>query len=114
MRPTEILKNSFPNWRLMNQSGFYFGPNSFVSAAGLIVTTAPIAPMDSSAPVLHSRLVESLQAERMFDKALTECEEMLRRYAPGQFLSQSANPNRSHGCCRLFGCGVDEVTTFEL
>ena len=34
---------------LMNQSGFYFGPNSFVSAAGLIVSTAPVAPVDSSA-----------------------------------------------------------------
>lgn len=29
---------------LANQSGFFFGPNSFVRAAGLAVTTAPIAP----------------------------------------------------------------------
>ena len=34
---------------LMNQSGFYFGPNSFVSAAGLIVSTAPVGPTDSGA-----------------------------------------------------------------
>ncbi|HEX5223169.1 MAG TPA: filamentous hemagglutinin N-terminal domain-containing protein, partial [Verrucomicrobiae bacterium] len=34
---------------LMNQNGFYFGPNSFVSAAGLIVSTAPFGPVDSSA-----------------------------------------------------------------
>ena len=29
---------------LANQNGFYFGPNSFVQAAGLMVTTAPIQP----------------------------------------------------------------------
>lgn len=29
---------------LANQSGFYFGPNSFVRAASLAVTTAPITP----------------------------------------------------------------------
>ena len=29
---------------LMNSSGFYFGPNSFVSAAGLVVSTANCAP----------------------------------------------------------------------
>ncbi|HEV8540852.1 MAG TPA: filamentous hemagglutinin N-terminal domain-containing protein, partial [Verrucomicrobiae bacterium] len=34
---------------LMNQSGFFFGPNSSVSAAGLIVSTAPVAPDESSA-----------------------------------------------------------------
>ena len=34
---------------LMNQSGFYFGPNSFVSAAGLIVSTAPVVPVESRA-----------------------------------------------------------------
>ncbi len=28
---------------LMNSSGFYFGPNSFVQAAGLVVSTAPVA-----------------------------------------------------------------------
>lgn len=34
---------------LMNQSGFYFGPNSFVNAAGLVVSTAPVTPVESSA-----------------------------------------------------------------
>lgn len=34
---------------LMNQAGFFFGPNSFVSAAGLIVSTAPVTPLESSA-----------------------------------------------------------------
>lgn len=34
---------------LMNQSGFYFGPNSFVSAAGLVVSTAQVTPIDSGA-----------------------------------------------------------------
>ena len=29
---------------LLNSSGFYFGPNSFVSAAGLVVSTANCAP----------------------------------------------------------------------
>jgi filamentous hemagglutinin family protein len=29
---------------LANQSGFYFGPNSFVKAAGLVATTAPVSP----------------------------------------------------------------------
>jgi len=29
---------------LMNSSGFYFGPNSFVSAAGLVVSTANVVP----------------------------------------------------------------------
>lgn len=29
---------------LLNSSGFYFGPNSFVSAAGLVVSTASYAP----------------------------------------------------------------------
>ncbi len=29
---------------LLNSSGFYFGPNSFVSAAGLVVSTASFAP----------------------------------------------------------------------
>jgi len=32
---------------LMNASGFYFGPNSFVSAAGLVVSTAPVAPVEA-------------------------------------------------------------------
>src|SRR6185436_580323 len=34
---------------LMNQAGVYFGPSSFVNAAGLIVSTAPVTPVDSSA-----------------------------------------------------------------
>src|SRR5690606_14211602 len=29
-----------------NQSGFYFGPDSFVSAAGLIVSTTPVVPSE--------------------------------------------------------------------
>ena len=32
---------------LMNSSGFYFGPNSFVQAAGLVVSTAQLAPQNS-------------------------------------------------------------------
>jgi len=31
---------------LMNQAGFYFGPNSMVKAAGLIATTCPVVPQD--------------------------------------------------------------------
>ncbi len=34
---------------LSNPSGFYFGPNAFVRAAGLIVTTCPIAPQQVGA-----------------------------------------------------------------
>ena len=33
---------------LLNSSGFYFGPNSFVSAAGLVVSTASYAPPQNS------------------------------------------------------------------
>jgi filamentous hemagglutinin family protein len=33
---------------LENQSGFYFGPNAFVKAGGLVVTTAAIDPWSSS------------------------------------------------------------------
>lgn len=49
--PSQIFGNLTANGVvvLMNQNGFYFGPNSFVSAAGLIVSTAPIGPIDSSA-----------------------------------------------------------------
>ncbi len=49
--PSQIYGNLNANGIvvLMNQSGFYFGPNSFVSAAGLIVSTAPVTPVDSSA-----------------------------------------------------------------
>ena len=32
---------------LLNSSGFYFGPNSFVSAAGLVVSTANCAPPEN-------------------------------------------------------------------
>lgn len=32
---------------LMNSAGFYFGPNSMVSAAGLVVSTAPAVPAES-------------------------------------------------------------------
>jgi len=47
--PSQIYGNLTANGVvvLMNQSGFYFGPNSFVSAAGLIVSTAPVTPMES-------------------------------------------------------------------
>lgn len=33
---------------LVNSAGFYFGPNAFVKAAGLVVSTAPGAPLDSA------------------------------------------------------------------
>ena len=33
---------------LLNSSGFYFGPNSYVSAAGLVVSTANCAPPQNS------------------------------------------------------------------
>jgi filamentous hemagglutinin family protein len=33
---------------LLNSSGFYFGPNSFVSAAGLVVSTANCAPPENA------------------------------------------------------------------
>ncbi|MEI2725836.1 MAG: filamentous hemagglutinin N-terminal domain-containing protein [Verrucomicrobiota bacterium] len=49
--PSQIYGNLTANGVvvLMNRSGFYFGPNSFVSAAGLIVSTAPVTPVESSA-----------------------------------------------------------------
>jgi filamentous hemagglutinin family protein len=34
---------------LMNPSGFYFGPNSYVKAAGLVVSTAAGSPVESAA-----------------------------------------------------------------
>ncbi|MBE7500446.1 MAG: filamentous hemagglutinin N-terminal domain-containing protein [Verrucomicrobiales bacterium] len=34
---------------LMNQAGFYFGPNAVVNAAGLVVSTAPVIPAESGA-----------------------------------------------------------------
>lgn len=36
---------------LMNSSGFYFGPDSFVKAAGLVVSTASGAPIEDSSGV---------------------------------------------------------------
>jgi filamentous hemagglutinin family protein len=49
--PSEILGNLEANGNvvLINRSGFYFGPDAFVSAAGLIVSTAPVTPVESSA-----------------------------------------------------------------
>jgi filamentous hemagglutinin family protein len=49
--PSQIYGNLSANGVvvLMNPSGFYFGPNCFVSAAGLIVSTAPVTPVESSA-----------------------------------------------------------------
>lgn len=46
--PSEIYGNLNANGIvvLINQSGFYFGPDSFVSAAGLIVSTAPVVPSE--------------------------------------------------------------------
>lgn len=32
---------------LMNEAGFHFGPSAFVSAAGLVVSTAPVTPVES-------------------------------------------------------------------
>jgi filamentous hemagglutinin family protein len=47
--PSQIFGNLQANGVvvLMNSSGFYFGPNSFVSAAGLVVSTAPNMPQNS-------------------------------------------------------------------
>lgn len=49
--PSQILGNLEANGNvvLINRSGFYFGPDAFVSAAGLIVSTAPVTPVESSA-----------------------------------------------------------------
>ncbi|MBC8097024.1 MAG: filamentous hemagglutinin N-terminal domain-containing protein [Akkermansiaceae bacterium] len=49
--PSQIYGNLQANGVvvLMNSSGFHFGPSSFVSAAGLVVTTAPVGPIESSA-----------------------------------------------------------------
>ncbi|MFO1511711.1 MAG: filamentous hemagglutinin N-terminal domain-containing protein [Verrucomicrobiota bacterium] len=46
--PSQIYGNLVANGVvvLMNQNGFYFGPNSFVSAAGLVVSTAPFVPAE--------------------------------------------------------------------
>ncbi len=48
-QPSQIWGNLNANGVvvLMNESGFYFGPGSFVSAAGLVVSTAPVVPMES-------------------------------------------------------------------
>jgi filamentous hemagglutinin family protein len=47
--PSQIFGNLQANGVvvLMNSSGFYFGPNSFVSAAGLVVSTANCAPPEN-------------------------------------------------------------------
>ncbi|MCW5557926.1 MAG: filamentous hemagglutinin N-terminal domain-containing protein [Verrucomicrobiae bacterium] len=48
-QPSQIWGNLNANGVvvLMNQAGFHFGPSAFVSAAGLIVTTAPVVPVES-------------------------------------------------------------------
>jgi filamentous hemagglutinin family protein len=48
--PSQIYGNLNANGIvvLLNSSGFYFGPNSFVSAAGLVVSTANLAPPENS------------------------------------------------------------------
>lgn len=47
--PSQIQGNLEANGTvvLMNQAGFHFGPDSFVSAAGLVVSTAPVAPIET-------------------------------------------------------------------
>lgn len=49
--PSQILGRMEANGTvvLVNASGFYFGPNSYVSAAGLIVSTANVRPVESNA-----------------------------------------------------------------
>ena len=44
--PSQILGNLNANGFvvLMNQSGFYFGPNSVINVGGFLATTAPVAP----------------------------------------------------------------------
>lgn len=39
---------------LMNPAGFHFGPDSVVSAAGLVVSTAPVGPVESGAGLFWS------------------------------------------------------------
>jgi filamentous hemagglutinin family protein len=48
--PSQIFGNLQANGVvvLLNSSGFYFGPHSFVSAAGLVVSTANFAPPENS------------------------------------------------------------------
>lgn len=48
-QPSQIWGNLHANGVvvLMNEAGFHFGPSAFVSAAGLIVSTAPVVPMES-------------------------------------------------------------------
>ena len=47
--PSQIYGNLTANGIvvLMNHAGFYFGPNAFVKAAGFVVTTAPVGPIES-------------------------------------------------------------------
>jgi filamentous hemagglutinin family protein len=49
--PSQILGSLEANGNvvLINSAGFYFGPHAFVSAAGLIVSTAAVTPVESSA-----------------------------------------------------------------
>ena len=42
---------------LLNSSGFYFGPNSFVSAAGLVVSTANCMPPQNAGGLPRSKRV---------------------------------------------------------
>lgn len=44
--PSQIMGNLNANGFvvLMNQSGFYFGPNSVINVGGFLATTAPVAP----------------------------------------------------------------------
>ena len=46
VNPSTIYGNLQANGMvvLANQNGFFFGPDAFVQAAGLVVTTTPIAP----------------------------------------------------------------------
>ncbi|MEJ0088550.1 MAG: filamentous hemagglutinin N-terminal domain-containing protein [Limisphaerales bacterium] len=48
--PSQIFGNLQANGLvvLLNSSGFYFGPNSFVSAAGLVVSTANCVPPENN------------------------------------------------------------------
>ena len=52
--PSQIWGNLKANGILVlvNDAGFHFGPNSFVSAAGLIVSTAPVTPVDPAGGLL--------------------------------------------------------------
>jgi filamentous hemagglutinin family protein len=54
VNPSQIWGNLNANGIvvLMNQSGFYFGPNSSINVGGFIATTAPVnPPLPAGAPV---------------------------------------------------------------